>query len=136
MGSAERRKYGDYSPPQNLVTGERLAPVSFVPLAFDTLGRWGPAAVDALRRWAKRRLARPDALRSIRRTGLYARVLARWRASGACALQRGNFETYASCVGLDGAVDGEERPIGLTRYVSFLTDCATLEAGAWRRRPS
>ena len=127
VGAAERRKYGDYAPPRNLVTGVRLAPVSFVPLAFDTHGRWGPAAVDALRRWARRRLARPDALRSVRRAGLYARVLARWRATGACALQRGNFATYAACVGIDGAMDGEERPIGLTPFVRYLTDRAALE---------
>ena len=91
LGPAEQRKYSDYNPPLNPATGARLQPVSLVPLAFDTFGRWGPAAADALRRWARRRLNRPDALRSVRRAGLYQQVLARWRAAGACALQRGNY---------------------------------------------
>ena len=129
---AEQRKYGDYAPPVRTTAGEPLArairPVSFVPLAFDTHGRWGPAAVDALRRWARRRLVRPDAVRSVRHKGLYAQVLARWRASGACALQRGNYETYAASVGLSAGpeLEGELPPPGPVPYVHYLTDRATL----------
>ena len=101
LRAAEQRKYGDYAPPRDPTSGVALArPVSAVPLAFDTYGRWGPAAADALKRWARRRLLRPDAMRSVQRIGLYQQVLARWRASGACALQRGNFEVYAASVGL------------------------------------
>ena len=54
-------------------------------------------------------------------------VAARWRAAGACALQRGNFETYAASVGLNaGAEQAEEQLIGQVPFVRYLTDRATL----------
>ena len=128
LGPAERGKYADYATPRDPATGTLLAqPVAVLPLAFDTHGRWGKAAVDSLRRWARRRLNRPDAARSVRRAGLFQHVLARWRAAGACALQRGNFETYAACVGLSSGPEPDEEPlIGPVPYVRYLTDRATL----------
>ena len=45
-------------------------------------------------------------------------------------VRRGNFATYTTCVGINGAPDGEERPIGLTPYARYLTDRAALEMEA------
>ena len=130
LGPAERGKCSDYAPPRDPLTGVLLAqPVTVVPLAFDTHGRWGKAVADSLRRWARRRLNRPDAARSVRRAGLFQHVLARWRAAGACALQRGNFETYAASVGLCSGPEQEVEPlIGPVPYVRYLTDHATFAA--------
>ena len=88
---AEDRKRNDYRPPPG------AAQVQFVPIAFDTFGRWGEAAALAMRRLARRRAERPDAIRSVRRRGIYAEVLARWRASAAVFLQRSNFDLFAEC---------------------------------------
>ena len=131
LGPAERRKYGDYEAPRDRTTGELLAqPVTMVPLAFDTYGRWGEAAADALKRWARRRLTRPDAARSVRRAGLFQQVLARWRAAGSCPLQRGNFEAFAACVGMNAGPEAtEELLVGPVPYVRYLTDRATMAAG-------
>ena len=100
LGPAEKRKISEYQPPVD-ANGTRLAAaVNIVPLAFDTYGRWGKGVADELKRWARRRLLRPDAMQSVRSKGVYAELLSRWRASAACILQRGNFEVYADCVGL------------------------------------
>ena len=130
VGPAEQEKYGDYAPPCDALTGVPLThPVTVVPLAFDTYGRWGPAAADALKRWARRRLNRPDAARSVRRAGLFQQVLARWRAAGSCALQRGNFETFAASVGVgSGPEPQDELLIGQVPVFRYLTDRATLAA--------
>ena len=124
---AEQRKRADYAPPVDPATGARLQPVSMAPLAFDTYGRWGPAAADALRRWARRRLNRPDAIRSVRRKGLYQQVLARWRVARACALQRGNFATYAAAIGCGSANPDpdDDGMAGPGHFARYLTDRAT-----------
>ena len=130
--SAEQRKYGKYAAPCDPASGVALVrPVTAVPLAFDTFGRWGPAATEALKRWARRCLLRPDAVRSVRKAGLYQQVLTRWRASGACALQRGNYEVFAASVGLASpgpAPEGDERSVGVVPFVRYLTDRAVIGA--------
>ena len=59
-----------------------------VPFAMESQGRWGPAAVLELRRWAK---ARAGAVGAGAVTAALARgaLLRRWRARLACALARG-----------------------------------------------
>lgn len=124
---AERRKRNDYAPPVNDAGLPVARAVVIVPMAFDTHGRWGPAAVDAVRRCARRRLRMPDATRSVQRSGLYLKLLARWRAEASCLLMRGNFETYAESLGLcsggaEGGDGGGERGgvTGPTGYADLL----------------
>ena len=107
---AANRKRSEYAPPRD-ANGTALAGgVKIVPVAFDTFGRWGKDVSDELKLWARRRLARPDAIANARRKGVYAELLSRWRATAACTLQRGNFEVYADCVGL--AASHDETPPG------------------------
>ena len=85
----ERKKYADYTPNP----GGR--PVCFVPLAFETFGRWGPAAVTELRRLARLRMD-ADRASPLEPAAAFRSVLTRWRQQVAVALQRGNFEVYAA----------------------------------------
>lgn len=99
-----------------------LAPaVCIVPLAFATHGRWGEAAVDGLKFWARRRLEQSDAVQSVRPRGIYAEVLRRWRASGACALQRGNYAVYAACTGKCSSFEGADGMLRGPRTSPFST---------------
>ncbi|CAE8714572.1 unnamed protein product [Polarella glacialis] len=101
--TAERRKRNDYAPPANDAGALLGRAVAIVPMAFDTHGRWGPAAVDAVRRCARRLLRMPDAIRSVQRKGLYLKLLASWRAEASCLLMRG----LGLCSGGAGGGDGE-----------------------------
>ena len=95
---AEGRKRTEYKQPTD--SGVPLVPaVKVVPLAFDTFGRWSKDAADELKRWARRRLKQADVAQSVRARGVYAELNSRWRATAGCALQRGNLEVYADCVG-------------------------------------
>ena len=94
---AETDKRRDYRAPAG------LAAVGFVPLAWDTFGRWGDAAAAALRTAARARLRRPDARQAVRARGAFARLLTRWRAAGAIALQTRNYEVYRDCLAPSGA---------------------------------
>ena len=120
---AERRKRNDYSPP--LVPDTMISAVKIVPIAFDTHGRWGQAAADELKVWARRRLQQADARRSIRPRGIYQAVLAHWRAKASCLLQRGNFHVYSDCIGIGVSSEPGPDNVGLTRcggaFASYLT---------------
>ena len=64
-----------------------LAP-RVVPLAFESQGRWAPAAVLELRRWAKAR-GRAAGQGAISAAAARGALLRRWRTRLACALARG-----------------------------------------------
>ena len=98
VGPAARGKRTKYAPPA-ADTGEVATPrVHMIPLAFDTYGRWGEDAVRALRAAVRRRLARPDARQSVALKGVHGRLLRRWRAAGAIAVQRRNFDVWRDCL--------------------------------------
>ena len=99
IGPATAGKYTKYAPPQAAEGQAAIPCVNMVPLAFDTHGRWGEEAVRSLRAAARRRLARADARQSASKHGMYARLLQRWRAAGAIAVQRRNFDVWRDCVG-------------------------------------
>ena len=75
IGPAARGKMTKYAPPQPEEGRPNIAPVNLIPLAFDTYGRWGMDAVRALRAAVRRRLARPDAQRSVASKGAHGRLL-------------------------------------------------------------
>eukprot|EP00972_Heterocapsa_arctica_P033888 4990143-Heterocapsa_arctica.AAC.1 len=70
---------------------------------MDTYGRWGRSAAEALRTAARARLRRPDARRAVRASGVLSRLLTRWRAAGAVALQRRNFAVWSDCLSFAGS---------------------------------
>ena len=105
--------------------------VNMVPLAFDTFGRWGEEAVRALRAAVRRRLVRPDAQRGVTLKGAHSQLLRRWRAAGACAVQRRNWDVWRDCLGeVAQARGGVEEGAGIPGRTGAgsLLDCL-LSAG-------
>ena len=86
-----------------------------VPFAFESQGRWAPAAVLELRRWAK---ARAAAVGAGAVTYALARgaLLRRWRARLACALARGTARMVLAGLrpaagAAEGADAGDDEPL-------------------------
>ena len=98
IGPACADKHSTYAPPRPDGDERGVARVNAIPLAFDTHGRWGHDAVQALRAAARRRLVRPDAQQCVPSPQAYAKLLLRWRAAGAIAIQRGNFDVWRACL--------------------------------------
>ena len=98
VGPAARGKHVKYAPPPPVAGQPSVPRVQLVPLAFDTYGRWGEEAVRALRAAVRRRLAQPDARRGATMRGVHGRLLKRWRASGAVAVQRRNYDVWRDCL--------------------------------------
>ena len=99
VGPAARGKHAKYAPPLAEAGEVGVGRVNMVPLAFDTFGRWGEEAVRALRAAVRRRLVRPDAQRGVTLKGAHSQLLRRWRAAGACAVQRRNWDVWRDCLG-------------------------------------
>lgn len=101
---AETAKHRDYRP------GLGGRPVTLVPLAAETGGRWGPAAEKELIRLARATVlrAQEDACAAADHSATAA-VLCRWRQELSCLLQRGNWGVLAACA---GGVDAGTRPSG------------------------
>ena len=98
--TAERTKFRHYRP---ALTGHS---VLLTPLAYETYGRWGKHAALELRRLARVRAQRADAIASVDPEAVYRGALLRWRRQLSVTLQLGNAHVLASAAGmkpLDGA---------------------------------
>ena len=82
--AAERQKRADYQPAH----GGR--PVLLTPIAFESFGRWGPAAAAEARRLARKRAQLPTAQRAVDPETIYRATLQRWRREVSVVLQQGN----------------------------------------------
>jgi hypothetical protein len=106
VGPASREKHNKYAPPLPSPPVPDVPKVQIVPLAFDTYGRWGKDAVIALRLAARRRMALPDARNCVPSSSAYVNLLQRWRAAGAIAVQRRNYDVWRDCLSVaHGASD-------------------------------
>ena len=93
VGAAERDKLRDYRP------GPAGQDVLVTPLAFETGGRWGPAAAQEVRRLARKRATGPQAAAAVNPESLYRASLTRWRREISVSLQVANAEILLESVG-------------------------------------
>ena len=111
--TAERSKFRHYAPAQG---GQS---VLMTPLAYETFGRWGVHAALELKRLARARACRADAMASVDPSAVYRGALTRWRRELSVALQLGNAHVLARCIAaapLDGshaAADSREDVVAL-----------------------
>ena len=101
--AAEKEKFRDYRPKPD---GHAVV---LVPLAYETFGRTGKHAALELRRLARLRACRPDALASVDPAAVYRGALLRWRRELSVQLQLGNAQVLAHAVG-KSPLDGAHRP--------------------------
>ena len=66
-----------------------------------------------LRKLARVRLARPDALRAVRSSDTFSGLIRRWRAAASIALCKRNFEVYRACLALPCAAAGPDVSSGV-----------------------
>jgi len=81
-------------------------PIVIIPLAFETFGRWGPAAVKELRMLARARACRTDVAAALDPKAAYRGTLRRWRMEMSVLLQR----CSAAVVGEAAAVPPQPEP--------------------------